>query len=146
MAYADELTKKKLKEMGIKEVYWDEETQEWVIHRRWYRNTSKTIMDDYYWRGKITTKSHDKGKDKQYKTIVWYYKGKPFSTTISRIVKAWIKGRVRSGYVIDHRNNDSLVDDWKNLREKTIKANNRKRFKDNKGCKCFNQYKNTQKK
>lgn len=143
--YAEELTKKHLKEMGVIDVYWDEDQELWVIHRRWFRNRSKTKMDDYFFTGKVNNKSHDQGKDKQYRVITWNYKGKVFSSSIARIVKAWVKGRVRAGYVVDHRNNDSLKDDWKNLREKTIKANNRKRFKDNK-CKCFNQYQNTVKK
>lgn len=143
MAYAEELTKKKLKEMGVVNVYWDDETNEWVIHRRWFKNKSKSILVDNYWKGKVNTKIHEQGKDKQYKVITWSYKGKMFSTTLSRIVKAWIKGKVRQGYVVDHRSNDSLSDERTNLREKTIKANNRKRFKDNKGVKCFNQYENT---
>lgn len=111
MAYAEELTKKQLKEMGVVDIYWDELQQLWIIHRRWYRNKSKTIMDDYFLSGKINNKSHDQGKDKQYRVITWSYKGKVFSSSIPRIVKAWIKGRVRAGYVVDHRNNDSLKDE-----------------------------------
>ena len=109
--YAEELTKKRLKEMGVIDVYWDEDQELWVIHRRWYRNRSKTKMDDYFFTGKVNNQSHDKGKDKQYRVITWNYKGKAFSSSIARIVKAWVKGRVRAGYVVDHRNNDSLKDD-----------------------------------
>ena len=139
--YCRELTKKMLKEMGVVDVYWDEEKNDWIIHRYWYKNSSKTIMVHTYFDSTLA-----KSGKKKYKIVNWSYKGKNFCTTTSRIVKAWIKGRLREGNVIDHRNNDSLNDDLSNLREMTIKGNNRKRFKDHPDCTCFNQYRNTEKK
>ena len=47
-------------------------------------------------------------------TITWSYKSKTVSTTIGRFAMAWKFGQIPQGYVIDHINNNSLLDDYDN--------------------------------
>lgn len=140
--YADEITKKELKEMGFIDVKWSNKINNWVLCRYWFKNNSKS---KYYHElePKLQVNKLDNGNQKEYWKYVWSYKSITYSTTTSRIVKAWYGRKVPKGKVIDHRNNNSVDNDINNLRVKSIKANNRKRFKDNPGVKCFNQYQNT---
>lgn len=140
--YADEITKRELKEMGFIDVKWSNKINNWVLCRYWFKNNSK---HKYYHElePKIQVNKLDNGNQKEYWKYVWSYKSITYSTTTSRIVKAWYGRKVPKGKVIDHKNNNSVDNDINNLRVKSIKANNRKRFKDNPGYKCFNQYQNT---
>ena len=83
------------------------------------------------------------GNEKKYRTLTWSYKNKAYSATIGRFAMAWKFGSIPDGYVIDHIKNDSLLDNYDNWQPLTIKDNNRKRFEDNPGYTCFNQFKNT---
>ena len=111
--------------------------------RYWHKNNSKRLWHYYELEPELQVNKLDNGNIKEYWKFTWSYKSLSYSTTASRIAKAWHARRVPKGKVIDHKNNKSKENDWKNLRIKSIKANNRKRFKDNPGHKCFNQYKNT---
>ena len=83
------------------------------------------------------------GNTKTYLAITWSYKGRCYSTTLNRFLIAWFRRRISQGRVADHIDNISANNDLTNLKSKTIKSNNRKRFKDNPDCKCFNQFQNT---
>ena len=39
--YGKALTKEMLQEWGIEEIYWDENINEWIIDRYWFKNNSK---------------------------------------------------------------------------------------------------------
>ena len=138
--YCRELTRKELEEMGF--IHLRKDGDNWIVYRDWYKNNSKnkyvhTIVV------KPITNTLKNGNEKRYRTITWSYKSKTYSVTIGRFAMAWKYGYVPEGYVIDHIKNDSLEDDYDNWQPLTIKSNNRKRFKDNPGYTCFNQYKNT---
>ena len=141
--YADNITKRELKDMGFVDVKWRDDIDNWVMCRYWHKNNSKRLWHYYELEPELQVNKLDNGNIKEYWKFTWSYKSVSYSTTASRIAKAWHARRVPKGKVIDHKNNKSKENDWKNLRIKSIKANNRKRFKDNPGHKCFNQYKNT---
>lgn len=140
--YADEITKRELKKMGFIDVVWDENINDWVMWRYWYKNNSKTKYPHPIY-PKIQVNKLKNGNQKEYSKFVWSYQSITYSTTASRVAKAWYGNKVIKGKVIDHRNNHSRDNSLENLRNKSIKANNRKRFKDNPGHTCFNQYQNT---
>lgn len=138
--YCRELTRKELEEMGF--IHLRKDGDNWIVYRDWYKNNSKNKYVHTIVVKPITNKLKN-GNEKQYRTLTWSYKNKTYSATIGRFAMAWKLGYVPEGYVIDHIKNDSLEDNYDNWQPLTIKNNNRKRFKDNPGYKCFNQYKNT---
>lgn len=140
--YCEELTKKQLKEMGFTNV--EQDGDDWIIHRYWYKANSKTVMYDHTIKVSNTPKYHPRsGKTKVYNTITWYYKGRNYSTTLNRFLIAWFRRKIAKGRVADHIDNISTNNKLENLKSTTIKSNIRKRFEDNPDCKCFNQYHNT---
>ena len=110
--------------------------------RYWYKNNSKSKYTHNIF-PKIQVNKLKNGNQKEYSKFVWSYKSTTYSTTASRVAKAWYGNKVNKGKVIDHRNNHSRDNSLDNLRNKSILHNNRKRFIDNPGFKCFNQFKNT---
>lgn len=144
MAYCEELTRKQLKEMGFTGV---EQTDDgWIIHRYWYKNNSKTFKYDHTIKITNNEQFHPRsGNTKVYKNVTWWYKGRNYTTTLNRFLIAWFKRKIKKGMVADHIDNDTINNSLENLKITTIRENNRKRFIDNPDCKCFNQYKNTNK-
>ena len=140
MGYAVELTKEMLLEMGFYALEKDGDI--WTIRRYWYKNNSKKKYEHTIKVKPITNKLKN-GNEKKYRTLTWSYKNKAYSATIGRFAMAWKFGSIPDGYVIDHIKNDSLLDNYDNWQPLTIKDNNRKRFEDNPGYTCFNQFKNT---
>ena len=144
MAYCkDDLTREKLEEMGITDVYWDEDNQDWWINRYWYKTSPK----GEYRHIKVgicrSVRKHKYVPDKCYPIVNFNYKGKMMSYSLSKFLYAWFKGPVPAGYVVDHRNNNPFDNSLDNLQLLTIAENNRKRFEDHSDCKCFNQFYNT---
>lgn len=145
--YCESLTRKQLKEMGFTNVEFDEKTSTYIIHRYWYKNNSKTKMYDHTIKITVNEKYHPhSGNLKKYAKLTWNYGGKGYCTTLNRFLIAWCRGRINAYKVAHHIDNESLNNDLKNLRAKSIKGNNNDRFKDHPGHTCFNQFKNTGKK
>lgn len=141
--YCKGLTKKELEEMGIVEVRWNKYLETWVVTREWHKNNSKTkierkqlVIGDVFSRHKYT-------RDRSYPKVSFSYKNKPVAITLSRLVYVWFIEDIPDGCVVDHIDNNPENNKLDNLQLLTIKDNIDKRVVDN-GCKCFNQYKNTE--
>ena len=138
------LTKQELIDMGITEIRWNRYLETWVITREWYKNNSKTIRTKYNVIINSVFCRHKYGKDKSYPKVQFNYKNKPYCFPLSRVVYAWFVEDIPDGYVIDHIDNDPYNNMLTNLQMLTIEDNLRKRFEDL-DDKCFNQYRNTNK-
>ena len=137
--YSKELTREMLEQMGIYNVYWDVESEEWWIDRYWYVRKNRTTKVHY--RVKITEArcKHKYVPDKVYPKITFSYNGKAVSITLSRFLYAWFKGKVEEGQVIDHIENNPYKNNLSNLQAISIEENIRKRYIDNPDMN-FNQY------
>lgn len=126
------LTKEMIKEAGVSlKMSYDNPKQPIVLRTR--NGVTKEIKPC------PGVKERKFGKPMTYMYIGWYYKGKQFATSFSRLVYAWFNGDIPEGnYDIDHIDNDTLNNNPENLRLVTHKENIQKR--PNHGC---NQYKNS---
>ena len=129
--------------MGITNVYWDQDNQEWWINRYWYKTNPKGEYINK--KVPIYTSVHPNKytPPKKYPIVNFQYKGKLRSISLSRFLYAWFKGPIPAGYEVDHKDNDPFNNSLDNLQLLTPEENNRKRFEDHPGCKCFNQFYNT---
>lgn len=143
--YCKGLTRQELKEMGIVDVYRDntEPYSGWAVIREWHKNNSKTMKTRYKVNIGLAVTKHKYTRDKVYPKIGISYKNKPVAIPISRLVYVWFIEDIPDGYVIDHINNNQFDNRPENLRMLSIKGNIAKRV-DDLGCRCFNQYKNTE--
>lgn len=141
--YCKGLTKQELEEMGIVEVRWNKYLETWVITREWYKNNSKTKKERKQLVVGSVLAKHKYTRDKSYPKVSFSYKNKPRAFPVSRLVYVWFIGDVPDGCVVDHVDNDPYNNRLNNLQLLSIGENIRKRFNDL-GCKCFNQYKNTE--
>ena len=134
-----ELTREMLEEMGIKEVVWNDLTNEWNIWRVWYVNKSKKLTR--YYRVTITEakRTHRYVPTTIYPKVSFGYKNKNISIPLGRFIYAWFNGKVREGYEIDHKNNNKWDCTLDNLQELTPTENKRKRYLDNPNG-CHNQF------
>ena len=144
--YLKELTREMLEEMGIYNVYWDTENQEWWIDRYWYVTRSKTIKRHYRVQISDARCTHKYTPTKTYPKVTFSYNGKGYSIPLARFIYAWFKGKVEEGLVIDHIDNnpynnkiDVVHGEEGNLQAVSIKTNIRKRYMDNPNM-HFNQY------
>ena len=126
-----QLTKEMLEEYGIKEVIWNDETEQWDIWRKWFVNKSKVLTK--YNKVGITEarRPHRYVPTTVYLKVQFNYKGKSVSIPLGRFIYAWFHGEAREGYEIDHINNDKLDNRLENLQELTPPENKRKRYLDN---------------
>lgn len=129
--YCKATTKQELIEMGIKDVYWDNEANNWAVIREWYKNNSKTKTVCYKMFISTVTAKHKYGKTKQYPKLQLSYKGKALAIPLSRFIYAWFVEDIPAGYVIDHVDNDPFNNTIENLKMLTIEENLAKRYIDN---------------
>ena len=142
--YCKGLSKEELQDMGIVEIHWDQNLENWVIIREWYKNCSKTLRTRYNLNIVDVIGKRKYTTNKSYPKVSFSYKNKAVAIPLSRIVYVWFVEDVPDGYVVDHIDNNPYNCQLNNLRMMTIAGNLRKRFSDNPGVKCFNQYKNTE--
>lgn len=139
--YCRGLTREQLKEMGITNIDWDRDTNEWWINRYWYyRKHSGKKVHQHLTISQATVK-HKYGTDKTYPKIQLSYCNKQYAFPLSRVIYAWFVKDIPDGYVIDHIDNNPFNNEVDNLEMMTIEENLRKRYTDNNKV-CFNQYKN----
>lgn len=125
-----ELTKEMLESWGITAVEYDPLEKQWKVNRFWYKNNSKAKQNktlaicDAICKHKYTT-------DKSYPIVSFSYKQQLISLPLSRIIYAWFYGKVDSGLVVDHIDNDPYNNDPRNLQLLTQEQNLIKRFVDN---------------
>ena len=125
------LTKQMLQDMGIVDIHWDKERDDWYILRHWFKNKSKTIKT--YTRITITqaTRKHKYAQSKAYPKINFYYKNKGRCYPLARVLYAWFKGDIDDGMVVDHIDNNPFNNCLSNLQLLTQERNLEKRYKDN---------------
>ena len=124
------LTREMLEEMGIYEVYYDNDTQEWWINRCW-----KTCYkgEEVYKRIPVVeaTTKHKYAKSKTYPIVAFSYQSKTHSYPLSRFIYAWFKGEIGEGMVVDHIDNNPYNNCPLNLQALTPEENLIKRYSDN---------------
>lgn len=137
--YCKGLTKQDLEDMGIVNVTFIPENNEWIIERDWFRNNSKTIKDHAVLKVSTIVKEHKYGQTKIYPKVQFNCKGKTYAIPLSRFAYAWFIGDIPDGYVIDHIDNDPFNNSIDNLQMLTIEENLAKRYKDNPNA-AYNQW------
>lgn len=137
--YGKKLTKEMLQEWGITSVVWDEEIQNWIIDRYWFKNNSKTKVHTTL-KIRDAVCKHKFTVDKSYPIVSFSYKQTRVSVPLSRFVYAWFYGSIEEGSVCDHKDNnpynnyinaDDLNDPKNNLQVLSVGENLAKRFIDN---------------
>ena len=108
--YGKALTKEMLQEWGIEEIYWDENINEWIIDRYWFKNNSKA---------------------KVHPIITFSVSQHVITLPLARVIYAWFKGPIEEKAVIDHKNNDPYNNHPDNLQKLSVGENLAKRFIDN---------------
>lgn len=129
--YCKGLTRHELENMGITSVIFDDNNNEWVIERNWYRKSSNTIKDHTTLKISMITKEHKYGKTKIYPKVQFGYRGKGVAVPLSRFVYTWFVEDIPDGYVIDHIDNDPFNNKIENLQMLSIEENLAKRYMDN---------------
>lgn len=140
--YCKGLTKQDLEDYGIVEIRWNKYLETWVVTREWYKNNTKRKERKQLVIGNVLAK-HKYTTDKSYPKVSFSYKNRAIAIPLSRLVYVWFYGDIPDGYVVDHIDNDPYNNKLNNLQLLSIGDNIRKRFNDL-GCKCFNQFKNTE--
>ena len=128
--YGKALTKEMLQEWGIEEIYWDENINEWIIDRYWFKNNSKTKVHKNL---KIQNAvcEHKFTTDKSYPIITFSVRQNVITLPLARVIYAWFKGPIEEKAVIDHKNNDPYNNHPDNLQKLSVGENLAKRFIDN---------------
>lgn len=123
------LTKQMLVDMGITQVYWDVENQEWWIDRCWrihnrgpVKHTKKKIYENIV--------HHPYSNDKSYPIVAFGYNNKTYTYPLSRFLYAWFKGDIPEGMVVDHIDNNPFNNSLDNLQLLTVEENLNKRYQD----------------
>ena len=129
--YCKGLTRKELENMGITNVTFIPEKNEWIIERDWFKNNSKTIKDHAILKVSTIVREHKYGQTKIYPKVQFNYKGKSYSFPLSRFVYTWFIRDIPDGYVVDHIDNDPFNNNIDNLQILTIEGNLAKRYTDN---------------
>lgn len=121
------LDKQQLYDLGIRDILKDA-NGEWVLLRLAYPVGPRTTQKPHLTMTRYTDAvcKHKYTKDKVYRKFTFC--GKSF--TVSRVVYAWYKGAIPSGYEVDHIDNDPFNNDLDNLRLATPEENLKKRYKD----------------
>lgn len=141
-AYAKELTRVQLEEMGICNIYWDEDNQEWWIDRYWKKKAKSKEKTHQHLKITSSVCKHKYSPDVTYPIVGFSYLSASHVYPLARVIWAWFKGKVNAGMVIDHIDNNKFNCRLDNLQEVTPEINIRKRYIDNPGVKYFNQYTN----
>lgn len=137
--YGKALTKEMLQEWGIEEIYWDENLNEWIIDRYWFKNNSKTKVHKNLKIQNAVCK-HKFTTDKSYPIITFSFNQKVITLPLARVIYAWTRGSIEAREVIDHIDNnpynnymnpDDANDPKNNLQKLSVGENLAKRFVDN---------------
>lgn len=128
--YGKALTKEMLQEWGIEEIYWDENNNEWIIDRYWFKNNSKAKVHKNLKIQNAVCK-HKFTTDKSYPIITFSVRQNVITLPLARVIYAWFKGPIEEKAVIDHRNNDPYNNHPDNLQKLSVGENLAKRFIDN---------------
>lgn len=128
--YGKALTKEMLQEWGIEEIYWDENINEWIIDRYWFKNNSKAKVHKNLKIQNAVCK-HKFTTDKSYPIITFSVSQHVITLPLARVIYAWFKGPIEEKAVIDHRNNDPYNNHPDNLQKLSVGENLAKRFIDN---------------
>ena len=128
--YGKALTKEMLQEWGIEEIYWDENINEWIIDRYWFKNNSKTKVHKNLKIQNAVCK-HKFTTDKSYPIITFSVSQHVITLPLARVIYAWFKGPIEEKAVIDHINNDPYNMHPDNLQKLSVGENLAKRFIDN---------------
>ena len=128
--YGKALTKEMLQEWGIEEIYWDENINEWIIDRYWFKNNSKTKVHKNLKIQNAVCK-HKFTTDKSYPIITFSVRQNVITLPLARVIYAWFKGPIEEKAVIDHKNNDPYNNHPDNLQKLSVGENLAKRFIDN---------------
>ena len=128
--YGKALTKEMLQEWGIEEIYWDENIDEWIIDRYWFKNNSKTKVHKNLKIQNAVCK-HKFTTDKSYPIITFSVSQHVITLPLARVIYAWFKGPIEEKAVIDHINNDPYNNHPDNLQKLSVGENLAKRFIDN---------------
>ena len=128
--YGKALTKEMLQEWGIEEIYWDENINEWIIDRYWFKNNSKTKVHKNLKIQNAVCK-HKFTTDKSYPIITYSVSQHVITLPLARVIYAWFKGPIEEKAVIDHKNNDPYNNHPDNLQKLSVGENLAKRFIDN---------------
>ena len=128
--YGKALTKEMLQEWGIEEIYWDENINEWIIDRYWFKNNSKTKVHKNLKIQNAVCK-HKFTVDKSYPIITFSVSQHVVTLPLARVIYAWFKGPIEEKAVIDHKNNDPYNNHPDNLQKLSVGENLAKRFIDN---------------
>lgn len=128
--YGKALTKEMLQEWGIEEIYWDENINEWIIDRYWFKNNSKAKVHKNLKIQNAVCK-HKFTTDKSYPIITFSVRQNVITLPLARVIYAWFKGPIEEKAVIDHKNNDPYNNHPDNLQKLSVGENLAKRFIDN---------------
>ena len=128
--YGKALTKEMLQGWGIEEIYWDENINEWIIDRYWFKNNSKTKVHKNLKIQNAVCK-HKFTTDKSYPIITFSVRQNVITLPLARVIYAWFKGPIEEKAVIDHKNNDPYNNHPDNLQKLSVGENLAKRFIDN---------------
>ena len=119
-----------LQEWGIEEIYWDENINEWIIDRYWFKNNSKAKVHKNLKIQNAVCK-HKFTTDKSYPIITFSVRQNVITLPLARVIYAWFKGPIEEKAVIDHKNNDPYNNHPDNLQKLSVGENLAKRFIDN---------------
>ena len=128
--YGKALTKEMLQGWGIEEIYWDENINEWIIDRYWFKNNSKAKVHKNLKIQNAVCK-HKFTTDKSYPIITFSVRQNVITLPLARVIYAWFKGPIEEKAVIDHKNNDPYNNHPDNLQKLSVGENLAKRFIDN---------------
>lgn len=108
--YASELTREDLIKMGVRavdfnscKVYGEQGELAFTINAQGYFMLALYDLDENGNRIKLNITRTYKGVRREYKYETYTYKTR--SVSLNRLIWAWKYGKVRSGYVIDHKDN-----------------------------------------
>lgn len=127
-----QLTKQMLQQMGIYNIYWDTDNNEWWIDRYWYRYGKSREKKHIKLAISLAVTKHKYSKiDKSYPIVAFGYNNKTYTYPLARVIYCWFKGDIPEGMVIDHIDNNPYNNSIDNLQLLTQEDNLRKRFVDN---------------
>ena len=110
-----------------------------ALTKEWLKSVGIELDDRYsYIHPTLLTKKHKYGITQHYLVVGFWANGKPFTTTLSRLVYCWYHGDIPEGWWdIDHIDGDTMNNMPDNLQLITHSDNIKKRR-----CGGANQYRN----
>lgn len=132
------LTKQMLIDMGIQQVYWDFDNNQWWIDRYVYNKRNK-VFNHVHIPVTYARCKHKYTQDKIYPKVTFLNDTQYKSYPLARFLYAWFKGDINDGMVVDHIDNNPFNNSLDNLRLVTAKENIEKRYLDNPNMN-FNQW------